>query len=291
MKLEHDAVEALGWPERYQQGRLDERELEAFEEHYLHCPRCVDMLETDTALRAALRLAAARDALASTRPLAPIAWLSERSRGVQHGVLAAVLVAALAGHVWQWQHGQQLASALREARTLASLRVQAAAGGAQPSELAPSRPAATSVPEPAEGNTDAASRTAGPASGGVRPSAAAEPVTRTRVPLFVLARLRGEPGAGAPELVVRLTVRDAGAFLVLPEGLACVPRCAAHVVPRQPGRAVLGPYDVLVGADERGRVFVPADLLPPGIYDVRVGSPQSEADAESFVFRVRPGMT
>lgn len=275
MRLAHDDIEALGWPELYQQGRLAEPERVAFEQHYLHCARCVELLETDDALRATLRVAAARDALAATRPLAPIAWLSERSRGVQRGVLAAALVGALAVHAWQWQHARQLEWALHQARAQAAFQAPVAAGAAVPSEPSPSRPAASSVP----GHADVPGAPAAP-------QAQAEP--RTRVPQLVFARLRGEPGPSAPELAVRLSRRDAGAFLVFPDGLACLPRCEAHVVPRRVGRAVLGPYDVLRGADEHGRVFVPADLLPPGVYDVRVGSPQSDADAEAFAFEVMP---
>lgn len=279
MRLAHDDIAALGWPELYLQGRLDEQQREAFEQHYLYCARCVELLETDTALRETLRVAGARDALTGTPPLAPIAWLSARSRGVQQSLLAAVLVAAGAAHVWQWQHGRQLERALREALARPTPQAQAAAGGAMPSQPTPSRPAASSMP-----GSWSAPPTPAPDPGAAR----VESEPRTRVPQLVFARLRGEPGTAVPELAVRLSRRDAGALLVFPEGLACLPRCSAHIVPRRAGRATLGPYDVLRGADERGRVFVPADLLLPGIYDVRVGAAQAEADAESFAFEVMP---
>jgi hypothetical protein len=121
--LEHTDVDAGDLIRRYRAGRLASAEAEVFEEHYLHCARCLDQLEADAALERSLRVAAAQDAAAVARPLAVVAWLARLGRSRQAAAIAAVLLVALAlPFTWQ-QH--RLAEMARE-RDAARRAAQAA---------------------------------------------------------------------------------------------------------------------------------------------------------------------
>lgn len=131
MSLEHADVEAGDLIGRYRAGRLAPHEVEAFEEHYLHCAGCLDQLEADAEIGRALRIAAARDAAAVARPLAVVAWLARLGRSRRAAAIVGVLLVTLVLPLtWQQRRLADLArerDAARAARSLAETAGRAAA--------------------------------------------------------------------------------------------------------------------------------------------------------------------
>jgi len=91
--MEHRDAAEHDLASRYLSGRLAPDEREAFEEHFLDCPDCIDALESADGLQRGLRLVAARDAVdAAVQPI----QRSPRSRGAILsiiGIAAAVVIA------------------------------------------------------------------------------------------------------------------------------------------------------------------------------------------------------
>jgi hypothetical protein len=64
--MDHTYIDENLVVDRYLMGRLTAEESERFEEHYLHCPRCLDRLEEAERFRGALRQVAAEDGARET---------------------------------------------------------------------------------------------------------------------------------------------------------------------------------------------------------------------------------
>lgn len=127
MSLDHTHVEAADLVGRYRAGRLGPEEVEAFEEHYLHCARCLDQLEADAGLSQALRSAAAEDALRVARPLTLLVWLVRLSRSRQAAALLGVLLVALVAPLaWQQRRLARLLGERDTARAAAAEALRAA---------------------------------------------------------------------------------------------------------------------------------------------------------------------
>lgn len=60
--MDHTYIDEQLVVDRYLMGKLTAEEAERFEEHYLHCPRCLDLLEEAERFRGAVRQVAAEDA-------------------------------------------------------------------------------------------------------------------------------------------------------------------------------------------------------------------------------------
>lgn len=100
--MDHERIEAESLIERYDAGRLPIEEETAFEAHLVGCARCQETLEVQRSFAEGVRAMAAEElsrTVARAAPLAILAWLVRRSRGVQGaalGVLALVVGGALA---------------------------------------------------------------------------------------------------------------------------------------------------------------------------------------------------
>ena len=94
--MEHDEAIEQDLANRYLSGGLAPEQREAFEEHFIDCPRCLDALESADGLQRGLRSVAARDALnARVEPVArPRRW---RGAIVAATGIAAAIVIAVGG--------------------------------------------------------------------------------------------------------------------------------------------------------------------------------------------------
>ena len=112
--MDHDFIDRNQVVERYLQGRLGDEELEAFEEHYVTCGRCLEQLETTERLRKALGGVAAEDAVASRLGL-----LAAITRFVgSRAALGLLIVLALLPSFLLLRSNRQLEDALAAARTV-----------------------------------------------------------------------------------------------------------------------------------------------------------------------------
>jgi hypothetical protein len=94
--MDHFHIEEHEVAERYLLGRLAAEEAEAFEEHYLGCPECLDHLEAVEGLRQGLRQEAARQVAAAAIQLGLLGRLARLSRSRTGALLAtAALLIAL----------------------------------------------------------------------------------------------------------------------------------------------------------------------------------------------------
>ncbi|MEM7351958.1 MAG: hypothetical protein AAF657_14255 [Acidobacteriota bacterium] len=98
--MDHETIAARGWIELYHQGRLAPEDEVRFEAHFIECPQCMEQLELARGFERGLKTMVAEDATRATT-LGVLAWLTQRSRGVQLGaLLSAVLVVAGLPYLW-----------------------------------------------------------------------------------------------------------------------------------------------------------------------------------------------
>lgn len=88
----HDAVEQ-DLASRYLSGVLAPDERDAFEEHFLDCPECLDALESADGLQRGLRSVAAQDAPKGAFRPTERAWRSRKAIVSAAGIAAAVAIA------------------------------------------------------------------------------------------------------------------------------------------------------------------------------------------------------
>jgi hypothetical protein len=90
--MDHAAIDDNHLVERYLMGRLAPEEAEAFEDHYLDCPQCLDRLELTKRLRRGLMEVATEEGTRAVRQLGILAWLARRSRSRQAALLVTAAV-------------------------------------------------------------------------------------------------------------------------------------------------------------------------------------------------------
>lgn len=100
--MDHTYIDENLVVDRYVMGRLSLEEAERFEEHYVHCPRCLDQLEEAERFRGAVREVATEDAPRAPRrhpdePRARVLPFPARLLATpgRRGLIAAALLAAL----------------------------------------------------------------------------------------------------------------------------------------------------------------------------------------------------
>jgi hypothetical protein len=271
--MEHAAIETTDLVGRYRAGRLGVDETAAFEEHLLHCTRCLDAVECDDALAQGLRMAAAEDALRASRPVAVLAWLARLSRSRQVAALAAALLVALFLPL-AWQQ-QRLSERTRE---------RDAARRAVALSPAPDAHAASAARERLERQLDDEIRSR---------EALAERLERAlapqaNTPILRLSPLRGVGGAPADRLHLP---KDAG-WVVLSLELPPVEYPSYRVRLKRAGAPpahVLSQDGLTVDAEGSLALAVHASMLVPGDYEASVQgvAPRSTPAAVGrFVFRV-----
>lgn len=121
--LDHAEMDEQQVVDRYLLGQLSTAEREAFEQHYLHCQRCLDRLEEAERFQGAVKRAAAEAAAepaGEDEPRGRILPFPARLLASPRrlGLIAAALVAALLlppALLWRQAHqaGQELAQATR----------------------------------------------------------------------------------------------------------------------------------------------------------------------------------
>jgi hypothetical protein len=96
--MDHSYIEEFNVADRYLLGKLPAEERARFEEHFVDCPKCLDLLETTESFRGGLQTVAAEEAARSSVYVQAglLAHLARLSRGRQAILLAgAVLLVAL----------------------------------------------------------------------------------------------------------------------------------------------------------------------------------------------------
>lgn len=280
--MDHPYIEERSVIERYHQGRLSPEEEEAFEAHFVACPACLEELEMARGFRIGLRTLAAEQAAHLTARVGLAAWLARYGRWTQAGLLAALLLAAVAipsvllvvvrGHLRSAVAASRAASASWQERyEEARSRATSLAERLEKSERR--KPGAEAAPEGGEGGESG------------------QPLVNT--PLILLTALRGGPGKVPP--TVQLAPGEGWISLAIP--VDPDPRFVGY-------RATL-----TAGSDPGGRrlwhrsglepnalaailVTFPASALPPGDYRLVLAGERAEGGAVelgSFPFRVSGG--
>lgn len=266
MILEHEDVEKGDLVARYQAGRLEPLELEAFEEHYLHCARCLDQLEIDQEIGSALRIAAAQDAAAMARPLAVVAWLSRLSRSRQAmALVGALLVAFVLPLTWQQR---QLAELRHERDRVPSQTATAGRAPAAPAtDSGATGPSTQGDAERARLTDELERERRARAAAEDRLGRTLEPQANT--PIVRLSPLRSLGGEPAD----RLTLDSGSGWVVLALELPASEYASYRVRLRRAGPAVgvVWTHAGLVPSAEGALVVsVHSSLLPAGDYEAVV---------------------
>lgn len=247
MAMEHSYIEEHSLIERYHQGRLPPELEERFEEHFVGCRQCTEQLEAARGFERGFKAMVAQD-LSRATAAGVLSWLARRGRWAQLGVLAAVLMLAVAVPSW-WLVGER-----QELRRVAERERVASEDWRQRFEDQQRRTAALEQrltdresrwEEERQQLAERLDEASSAARRGVASAAArlAKPLINT--PVFVLGLLRGdEPSA-------TLALADVDDELVLAVDAGDDPRVASY-------RAILGE----VGGDElwRGEELVPNAL-------------------------------
>jgi len=118
--MNHQQIEEHNVADRYLMAKLSDAERIEFEEHFIDCPACIDLLETTDRLRRGLRAKAVEQSATVVR-LGLLGWFVRRSSGwraalVVAGVVALVLPTALMVFVFRQLRTEQSASAEWEVR-------------------------------------------------------------------------------------------------------------------------------------------------------------------------------
>src|SRR5262245_40816949 len=114
--MDHQHIQEHNLADRYVLGRLSLAERAQFEEHFVDCPECIQLLETAEKFRTGLRRVAAEQSTAYA-VVGLLGWLARLSRGRQSAFLVvALLVMVLPTAVILIQL-ERTRGALREARS------------------------------------------------------------------------------------------------------------------------------------------------------------------------------
>ncbi len=273
--VDHDEIDAREVVERYLEGRLPADEAAQFEEHSLACPRCLDRLEGEEALRRGIKGLAAQDLTATAVRATFLARLL-RSRALPWTVAILGVAALLPSLYWARENGR-LESELAAERSAR----QGPEASARSREVELRSRAAE-----AEGRANAERRER------ERLQAELDRATGPRTDL-VSATLSPERSALSPnaEPSTRISVSRSTEWLVLSLELDLAERSAYRATLSAPGGANLWSGAGLV-PDEQGTLHLalPTALLPAGDLSLRVdgvgetgGRPEPVA---RFSFRV-----
>jgi hypothetical protein len=166
-----DFVDSHEVVEQYVLGRLMGADLQAFEEHLLECPRCLDALQTMSALRDELRRQRAAILIEPSE-----ARFGSRSK---IAAIAAALVVAASLGVWR----------MRTARPSPS----ASPVAAPPATVIAKAPVAPKTSGPEASGARAAGAQVGPHAGATRTAAAPDLIALARIepPQYIPFRVRG----------------------------------------------------------------------------------------------------
>src|SRR5579864_3315618 len=94
--MQHPEIESECLIDRYVRNTMPPAQRQAFEEHFLDCPQCLDQLEAAASLRQAMRESAAEVLVSSPRaePVRDHRWLWPGVRWVQIGAFACLVFTA-----------------------------------------------------------------------------------------------------------------------------------------------------------------------------------------------------
>lgn len=99
--MDHSTIEQLGLVDRYFRGDVPADQEAEFEAHFFACEACQHELEAARDLRRGIKQLAAREAAHATILQAGVfAWLARRSRALQLGLLAALVLLAALPSAW-----------------------------------------------------------------------------------------------------------------------------------------------------------------------------------------------
>jgi hypothetical protein len=271
--MDHSYIDDHQIAERYLMGRISLEEREAFEEHSMACPECLERLELAAGLRAGLQQAAAAAATARAGALrlgvlAALARLG-RSRGMAFAFTALLLVALLPS-------GLLLRQVRRQQRQLDQ------AGGQAPqreAELASARRALAGQRLEAERQRGETERLQGELGRALRPQA--------NTPILTLAPERS--ATGSRRSTQQIVLPRGSGFLVLALDLESPEYPKYRVRLRGQGGSLLW-QGAGFEPDPQGTLTLslPATLLAPGDVSVEVdGLPASGEPVRGARFTFR----
>jgi hypothetical protein len=217
--VDHQYVEKHGIPDRYLMGKLPPEEVALFEEHYLDCQECLDLLETTERFRRGLKSVAAEEVARSNAYVkaGPLPWLVRPQRWQFATLLLAALLLSILPAIFFARKNNRAQDELNQARAAAAEWQRKSAEGHQAS-ASPGK----ELPE-AEGRSDERHRQAGPGREGeqgergeVSPAAKTGGAKRPKalIPAFALSMVRSA-GAGESEPANKITITRATPRVVL----------------------------------------------------------------------------
>jgi Putative zinc-finger len=251
--MDHDHIDAEDVAGRYLAGTLPDDERQRFEEHFLDCPRCVDVLERLDGLQQGLRTVAAED-VARVPPgrIRRPAWRSFVAAAA--GIAAAIALVA-GGALW-----------LRERRELGQTSARVA-------DLA------RRYDEAQAANRDLSARVQALERSGTRPAdaSASPPVS---VPVFALTTVRAGAGGAA---VNRVTLSGSSPLIVLALEIEAHDAASRYraVLKDGQGRELWHGEDLAASAPDTLGIALASKLLGNGTYVLEIARRRSDADAWS----------
>lgn len=279
--MDHSYIDEHEIAERYILGRLSAREAEAFEEHYLGCPECLDRLEAIEGLRQGLRQEAAHQVAAAAVQLGLLARLSRLARSRTGALIAtgALLIALLPSGLLLRRVGEldrELGRSRSELAELAGRQGERGTAGALE--------AAAATLEARIAESERARQTLATESSAARQALEAERRQRQELsrelealrrpqgntPVVPLGLERSAPGTGA-EPTVRVQLPSSPGWIVLSLELSdpLYPRYRATLLGPD-GRRLWDGADLRPDSQGTLNLLLPTTLLAPGDAAVRV---------------------
>ena len=269
--MDHSYIDEHEIAERYVLGRLAAQDAQAFEEHYLGCPECLDRLEAVEAMRQGLRQEAARQVAAAAVQLGVLARLSRlaRSRSGALLVSAVLLLALLPSGLLLRRVGELHRELGRSRAELAARQEDRGAAAALESRIAQSERARQAL----EAERAAARQTLEDERRqrqelGRELEALRQPQANT--PVVPIGLERSVPGAGG-EPTVRIQLPSSPGWVVVSLELAdpLYPRYRATLL-GPGGRQLWQGTDLRPDAQGTLNLLLPTTLLAPGDAAVRI---------------------
>ena len=269
--MNHPYIDEHEIAERYILGRLSAREAEAFEEHYLGCPECLDHLEAIEGMRQGLRQEAARQVASAAVQLGLLARLSRlaRSRTGALVATAALLIALLPSGLLLRRVGELDRELGRSRSELAQRGEDRGAAAALEARIAESERARQAL-----ATERTAARQALESERRQRQELSRELETLHRpqgnTPVVPLGLERSAPGSGgAPTVRVQLPSSPGWVVLSLELSDPLYPRYRATLLGPD-GRRLWDGADLRPDAQGTLNLLLPTALLAPGDAAVRV---------------------
>lgn len=276
--MDHSYIDEHEIAERYILGHLSAREAEAFEEHYLGCPECLDRLEAIEGLRQGLRQEAAHQVAAAAVQLGLLSRLA-RSRAGALIATGALLVALLPSGLLLRRVGELDRELGRSRSELAEL-----AGRQGERGTADALEAAAATLEARIAESERARQTLATESSAARQALEAERRQRQELsrelealrrpqgntPVVPLGLERSAPGTGeAPTVRVQLPPSPGWVVLSLELSDPLYPRYRATLLGPD-GRRLWDGADLRPDSQGTLNLLLPTPLLAPGDAAVRV---------------------